>query len=441
MKTSKKTLAILMALAMTLALMVPALASGNTPSTTDNGKVQITKTLKIGRGITVPTETFNFTFTPALSTEVAALGDASIYIDPDLSQQSVTYPALDPVSVSYNAALRGDGASDDALTYLTPEIDLTQKTWPVAGLYIYAVKETDNGTAGMTYDNQTYYLKVYVTNNASGGTDVNAVTVMGQNENGEWVKRDGAPTDAKETVNETVTDGVDDMRGNEFRFTNAYTKLVDKHPTNPNTTSGDTELSTASGFSAAAFKLTKDVSGSYASTNDAFDFVVTMILPDTYSGPAPVANVNGYSAHNFDDTIAQTAAPVDVTLPTDGRDMSIALRHGDSFSIAELPAGTLIQVTENAFAEKAYAPSYSGKWGLDTSDANIKTDHASKSHALQSSTIVVGENGAYIQYTNTINDADVTATGIVINNLPYILMIVIAVAGIGFYMVSRKRRA
>ena len=455
---SKKLLAAVIAMIMVLAMAMPALATGETEGETSGGNntsVQITKTLKIGRGITVPTETFTFKFAPTNTAEVQKLGDVSGYLDPTLTQQNVSYPGLSDVTIGFDSSLRADGATDTELTFLSGRIDLTQYEWGNAGLYIYSVKEVipvgQDATTGMEYDDSTYYLKVYVANDSNGGHRVDGVTVMGFDEtaddgNGKWVKVNGAPTEEMETYDTENPDGCEDYKGNGFRFVNSYKKDVDHHPTNKDEISGDDpDLE----FNEWAFKLTKKIDGSYASKNDNFDFSVAIVLPGTNNSiPSATAKVNKYTANKINSSIQITnpndpnelASIVDVQVPVNGTEFDVYLHHGDSFGITNLPAGTEIHMHEVAFTERPYTPSYVGKWGLDTSDGKEKRKTGEKDKDLEANTIVVGENGAYIQYINKISDDDVTVTGIVISNLPYILMVVIAVAGIGFYMVSKKRR-
>lgn len=160
--SSKKLLAAVIAMIMVLAMEMPALATGETEGETSGGNntsVQITKTLKIGRGITVPTETFTFKFAPTNTAEVQKLGDVSGYLDPTLTQQNVSYPGLSDVTIGFDSSLRADGATDTELTFLSGRIDLTQYEWGNAGLYIYSVKEVipvgQDATTGMEYDDST----------------------------------------------------------------------------------------------------------------------------------------------------------------------------------------------------------------------------------------------------------------------------------------------
>lgn len=213
-----------------------------------------------------------------------------------------------------------------------------------------------------------------------------------------------------------------------------------QHPTNDNPTSGDVQ---GSPFNDYAFKLTKDVSGTFASQSNNFDFALTVTLPDSYNETEfrnVTVRVNGYTANllmgNTTNYAPQTVA--EISLPANKIDI-VYLHHGDSFSIDSLPAGTIITVEEQATGQK-YQPSFSGKWGDIT---QTRTGSADKGAALATGTIVVGEDGAYVQFTNTLRDEDVTATGIVIviSNLPYILMVGIALTGIGFLTLSKKRRS
>ena len=467
MKASKKALAILMAALMMMALMVPALASGSGTTTTATEKaIQITKTLQVGQGIAIPNETFTFQFKNADYDDVDTIlreANSGIYLDPrpNTTQTQVTYPTLPDMSVTYSSASRSDSESTDTeVTYMAAipsnhpavasdgmSLDLSKITWPRPGLYIYEVTEVvpANGTDGMTYDSQKYFLKVDVQHDSTANTNyVNAFYVMGY-DGSTWNKINPAPTSDKEITN--IEDRCDDYKGNTFHFINVYKELVKKHPVDA--AANDTPISGDAEHSDNAFQLTKTVAGSYASNsvNDAFDFDVKVILPATCD-PAtdlkdenrPVVYVNGYSAHKIDQTLAITdeTAMTPVNMPLDGSKMEISLRATQQFYITQLPKGSIVMVTEHPIPGMAYAPSYLGQWGVNPTSY---TDSAEKETSLSTRDIVVGDHGAYVHYTNTINENDISVTGIVINNLPYILMIVIAVAGIGFYMVSRKRRA
>ncbi|MDO4805212.1 MAG: FctA domain-containing protein [Lachnospiraceae bacterium] len=441
-KRSKRFLAAAVAAMMVVGSALPVLATEDPGVEASKAtKVQITKTLKIGQGIAVPSETFRFQFNEVTEQDAEELGEEGTYIVPGASQAGGgEYPDLNSLAakVAYTAATRTADGTDEELTLMSQVLDMADSrlTWDVPGMYIYSVNEIPGNTAGMIYDEDAkYYLKVFV-KNVNGEAVVDSVAVFGQDENGDWVKVDGAPTDVKEPGTSGADDGCDDFAGNDFLFVNTYKKLVDKHPTNPNPASkDDPDEETNPG----AFKLTKDVVGDYANQAYGFDFKVSIQLPETFSDYGEIsATVNGYTANIIENVDTHDeSAPAEVLLDAD-TEYDIYLRHGDSFVIAELPAGTIVNVEEQASNMK-YVPTYTGKWGGDLTVA--RTGNGEKGGSLKSDSVVIGENGGFVQFTNTLNDSDVTATGIFINNLPYILMVGIALAGICLFTVSKRRRS
>lgn len=446
---TKKLLSVLVSAMLVLGLMAPALASEtSTPTTTTDPRIQITKVLNIGRGITIPAETFRFEFKPVNGSDEImqqdtqgnyALGDITGYNDLENPAYGITqYPNIPDATVNYLPGIRSDDSTDTEIVLLTDVINLNDASinWPGAGLYIYSVKENaSTSTPDMTYDPQTYYLKVMV----SGSKKVTSLAVMGYDDaKQEWVKINGAPDYTKEEND----DGCDDYIGNDFRFVNTYQKWVDKHPYNEN----DTTDVDDNGMSNYAFKLVKSISGTYTSDTDGFGFFVYVTFPDFYEGDRTVTlHTTRYVAtqdlkkSDIDYSNETAGDPIDMNYSIiDNAKIPVHMRAGQTFSIDRLPAGTIIRVSEEAFVGKPYSPSYQGKWGLETD--NPFTASEDKNKQLDSDEIVVGEKGAYIHFTNTVNDNDMTATGIVIDNLPYILMVGIALAGIGALTLSKKRR-
>lgn len=440
---SKKLLSVLLAMMMALGLMAPALATEGTSVTKDT-KIQITKDLLIGKGVTVPDTTFTFKFRKPTEPEATALkNDDPLFHNFYLPQEAVNYPELADVTVAYGGANlnRDADGTDEVLTNVTAAVDLNETSWGSAGHYVYYASEVNGGLDGMTYDAQEYRIKVYVINGTNGPVVDNVTVEKFDSNTSTWSKIDGTPNANKESA----ADGCEDYVGNNFKFTNAYNKIVEKHPINNNPTSGDTPLDGDTDYSQYAFKLTKDVSGASASQTYAFTYHVTVKLPASYQGNdytlIPVL-VNGYSAQQINQQSSVSTDGIDPTSndPTPaqmkpGVEYMIHLKHGDSFVVNALPVGSEITVSEQG--EQGYIPAYSGKWGQLITTAKTGSKAQGESLAVDG-TIVVGEHGAYIQYTNTVKD--ISPTGIVISNLPYILMVGISLAGIGFFTLSKKRR-
>ena len=112
-----------------------------------------------------------------------------------------------------------------------------------------------------------------------------------------------------------------------------------------------------------------------------------------------------------------------------GQETTITLRHDQSLVFDTIPAGTRYKLVET------------GSQGY-TASAAYKENGASKNQAGTVSTnftqdsILIGEKPNDNTITNSL--PDVTPTGLLIDNLPFILMIGLGLAG--FVVLSKKRR-
>lgn len=195
-------------------------------------------------------------------------------------------------------------------------------------------------------------------------------------QNGDGDKVDPTTTDVEENsqTGKVTSEG--------FVFANNYEKTVSNHeepdPDNPdNPVKKD-----------GAFDLAKILVGQYADKDKAFNFTIDVKLP--------VNNTQAFSV-----------------------DAEKALKGGENYNVATLPVGTEITVAEKEANQDGYTTTWSTSAGQET-------------------TIVVGENGAYAKCTNEFDDNSTTPTGIIINNLPYVLVILLAIGGIAVF--ARKRR-
>lgn len=89
-----------------------------------------------------------------------------------------------------------------------------------------------------------------------------------------------------------------------------------------------------------------------------------------------------------------------------------------------MPAGTKYTLTETE--ETDYTASYVIDSGTSTS-------------SNQTNQVTIGNAASTVAFTNTYDDNSVTPTGIIINNLPFVLMVVIAGSGLALYVVSKRR--
>ena len=386
---------IALALAMVLTMGASVFAETATGDTADNSTgFYITNILKIAEGITVPDETFTFTF---------AKGDSSYendaaYVDP----ANTAYPDLAAAAVTYSAEDRAADGTDTEITKVSDKITVDASKFPHSGMYVYKVTETAGSTEGMSYDTESvYFVKVYIKNSKAGEKTVADIEISDGKE-----KVDATNDGGEEASN--GEDGSYDVNGNGFVFTNTYTKEITVNP-------GDSEGENKDG----AFVLEKKITGDYAGADDVFKFDVTVDYPDTYTGAAKA------STGDFEATFA------------DGQKVTVSLKGGQMMKFASLPAGTKVTVNEQAFEN--YIANYVAKHGVNDAKngaAEASSNNSAKNTALSAGALTVGDYGANAEYTNAFES--VAPTGIIINNLPYILLIAIALGGI--VMFTRKRR-
>ena len=112
-----------------------------------------------------------------------------------------------------------------------------------------------------------------------------------------------------------------------------------------------------------------------------------------------------------------------------GDTYTIKLRDGESVDIKGLPYGTVYTITEEMADNGLYTATSTGK---DNTTGKV-FEKNSVTNAVLSDTL-----GNDLTVTNTRET--VTPTGVFIDNLPFILLIVIGAAGIGAYLFSRRRR-
>jgi len=390
MKKLSRVLVLVLYAVMVLAMSASVFAGVNDYTGTKNtgNTIKLTKEFQVPEGVDVPTDAFAFTATPVTT------GD-----EVDLVTTASDYPTLTFTDITFGNGDRAK-ASDETLVKQS-NVDLSTLSFPRAGLYEWTITESteDSTKIDANANSDTYKLRVYVKNGTSG-REISTITIEDKAGN----KIDGGLTDKDETV-DTDQDGDKTNDGNDFRFVNKYIPQdVTTNPTDPDTPNDPSD-------DTGAFKLTKTTSGEFADKTHEFEFTVTVTFP---------AGVD--------------ASKYPITGLTDGK---VKLADGGTWTIAKLPEGTKITVSEEATAH--YTPSYTGKHTQAGQAVDLTVAQAQEGEALAvPGNIIVGAKGANVAYTNTFDDTDVTPTGIIINNLPYVLLIGIALGGIVLF--SRKRR-
>nr|WP_316622838.1 FctA domain-containing protein [uncultured Ruminococcus sp.] len=163
----KKRFSKLMAIAMVFALIVafaaiPASAAGYTPI--PGTQTTFTKDVVVDADANIPHETFSFTIESGTA-QAATASTVAVHAGPNPSAVSVGTASF----TSNHTTIPGTPAdsTDTTKKYAeeTVTINFSGVTFNEPGIYRYLLKETAGTTAGMTYDNRTLSLDVYVTDN------------------------------------------------------------------------------------------------------------------------------------------------------------------------------------------------------------------------------------------------------------------------------------
>lgn len=289
--------------AMMLGAAVPALAEDAKTLPNDNG-YYLTKTYNGVSDGTV-SETLGFTVTNYKVTDAKA---------------DVTAKNMPPVSINDVNATSGQNN----------KVKLTLPTYTSAGYYYYQVTEKAGTTAGVSYNKNTYYLKVTVSYDKGGAAKVDSVSL--------W---DADPT---------ATTTTDDHKVAGFENT----------------------------YKSGTLEVRKVIEGNLAQDDEEFTIKVT------FTSEKPVGSVVSYKVGTETKTIAADAW----TKSDDGtytHSADITVKGGSTVDFKNVPDGVNYAVEETDSGE-GYTPTYEGEAGTlvanetqGDADATAKVTNTKKS--------------------------------------------------------------
>ena len=279
--------------------------------------------------------------------------------------------------------------------------------WPDAGKYEYTVKETGAAPAITDGEHQKiimsqaeYTMDLYVSNVGNKLEISNIIVNKTKDDEGNTAQ----DTTGKVDISNTDKNG--------FNFTNTYVQEAGTgtDPVNPGpdyTTYGSLDVS----------KIIKTDAADTADTNKEFEFTADFTFPNGTDGT----------------TLGAKATIGDSTTSITGTSHTFKLKHGQNVKFTGLPVGTKISVTESA------TPNYKGSAEVvinnETKQAVAETKY---NEALTVSDKTLGQNKNTVDVTNTYNY--VPATGIIMNTLPYVLMIALCGAALMAFVAFKRRR-
>lgn len=378
-KLSKKMLAVVAAGAMTMGLAMPAFAADAGEGTEKVTEAYISKTYNTEVG-----KAMKFNFTATQDTTGTGLVKSEV---------TCTIP-----SISFTD-------SETGTTKKVSDNPIQFGTFNEAGKYEYTVKETaaTPGVAESKHEKlimslAEYKMDVYVVENPVGTFKVDQIVVN-------KTKND------KGTAEEGKVDISGDKTKNKFNFVNTYVQEAGTgtDPTNPDPNYTEN----------GALKVSKtiDAQGETPSATDSFSFTATFVFPEG-TDETTLGGVKGNGTG--------------VSL-TDGT-YTFKLKHNESLKFTGLPVGTTITVTE------AGAANYKGSAKVFLNGVEQKAVTATKYN--EKITPVdnkkLGQNKNTVDVTNTYNH--VPTTGIIMNTLPYVLMIALCGAALFGFVAFKRRR-
>ena len=366
-------------------------SSGTATGDGTNAAVYLTKQLQMPVGTTTPTKDYTFSFTQNTDKSVATV-------------------AIADKTISFTSADAGS-ASDKVKTVTKQSTNITSGlSFTQEGVYTYTVKETttaaNSDTAKETVDsNTTYTLRLYVKSaETTGKYYVDKASVI------KTVDSDGvaiAENDANKIDASVQTDST-----NGFIFTGKYKEFV----------------------IAGAFQLVNTISDVYKTAPDADTsrtYSITVMIPTFTSTDTAVTSV-----------IAIQGAGTEVSF-TSGTAQDVTLTKGQALKFTSLPVGTVITVTDPSTT--AMTPSYIQTVGGTSAAAKAGSLGAEQTstQTITSGTAISDTNSVMNGYVNGLEFintwATMSVTGVVVENMPFILM-GIALAGAALLLIMRRRR-
>ena len=378
-------------------LQVPNVLAENEVASSQNEKnvvVKVNKELDIAEGITTPTATFTFKFAPKTGQNSANVPYETVTpTNGTIPNRTVTYGAGDTLPQGKTAITK---ATDDIFAGVTYEN---------AGEYVYTVSEEQTGWTALannidtlTFDTKTYEMHVFVKNKSQGtGTYISNVYFV------DTTAGSTTAATAKKAGNaEPGTEGGSKVYKYDL-FKNKYTKKAGKTGDSPSTINPNAD----------ALTITKKVAGGLASKTKNFTFKLT------------------FKAASTDETGTYTGTKGSEQIQfTKDVEKEFTLHDGESLVFADLPAGTKYTLKEEGTS--GYTPSSAYK-----ENGTLKNGAAgTQSQAYTVADVLIGEKENNNIVTNTL--PEVTPTGLLIDNLPFIIMIGLGL--FGFILVAKRRR-
>lgn len=384
-KLSKKMLAVVAAGAMTMGLAMPAFAADASGETQKVTQAYISKTYntEVGKAMT-----FNFTATQ----DTTSTGLVK-------SEVACTIPSI---SFTENETGKTKKVSSEAIKF---------DPFNEAGKYEYTVTESATTNPVIANDDHQklimskaeYKMDVYVVEDPVGTFKVDQI-VVNKTKNDKGTAEDGK------------VDISGDKTKNKFNFVNTYVQEAGTGKPDPDPEKPIVPGEDYNKYGSLNVSKKIDAQGEAVDSSATFKFTATFAFPE----------------ETDETTLGAKAGESALTL-TDGT-YTFNLKDGENMKFTGLPVGTTITVTE------AGAANYKGsaKVFLNGVEQTVVTATKYNEKITPVDNKKLGQNKNTVDVTNTYNH--VPTTGIIMNTLPYVLMIALCGAALFGFVAFKRRR-
>lgn len=346
--------------------------TGSYTASNPNTDLGIMKNYKVEKG-TAPKEDFTFSVT---------------YVSDKSKPYTSTYTYTGTKTVKFEENMTAkDVAYTGSLGIKISDFSLPEGP----GKYCFEIKETSNGTPGVTYDNSTRYLVITVANN----DNLNGYVYYAQLYDSNY----SPATSIKGQATGTKVDGAN-------AFTNTYT--------------------------ANNVVISKDIKGGLGDLAAKFNFKVKLTVADTKNANQYV----GAKVVHSDDTAVTvgTVWSISAKDSEDGWWYDVKLGRNDQLELENLPEGVIVTVKETDGNE----------YTVEQNTSDINSKNANTSYAkigTMNNSIVTATVGAVNGSIGFVNTKEGTPDmGVVLDNAPYIAMLAIVAIGGVALMLNKRRR-
>jgi hypothetical protein len=425
-KVLKKTGSLLLAFTVTTLMLCGMMTTAFATVDTSNGPVEtagaagtslkasITKKLETPYG-TALTNPMNFSF-------------AVTQVNNNGSALSGTEVAEYPKTVTINGAGGTKTTSGDVDTYSKESADLfasvTSDDWKAvggAGEYTFLIKETagstsmnwdgnSNTTETTKYSTAQYLLHAWVAyDTASGQYYIKYIGDVQTYADKFTVTVGGSKVDPTPGGNNTTNDGNSDME-----FTNSYVVQKSGTPDTPNP-------------NASTLTINKMIAGEFADAEDEFTFNVKVSTSSLFAKTSYTGQV--YDTNGSSDPSTWTKVG-SVTTFHSNQSTEVTMKGDYVIVFSDVEVGATISCTENAS---------SGYTTTNVVTAGDVVTASGDGNVFDSGIYYIGDSAKdNITFTNTAKDQ--TITGILMNDMPMLLLLLLVGGSIAGYLILKRRK-